>query len=150
MGVGLGFLMTPFMVPNDCSKPALIQEGKFKVAYTLTGLNMAVLVLIVFTFQNEPLNPPSETQALKENSASVSYTTSVLRTIKNSNFILLLLLYGQAERNWYNGYRGHCEWACWISHCRIHSGLDTQVQRNFGRNMCSIAYIVHVLYWFTS
>ncbi|KFM57527.1 putative MFS-type transporter, partial [Stegodyphus mimosarum] len=68
MGVGLGFLLTPFMVSSDCSKPELIEEGKFKVAVTLSVLNITVLSLISFTFQKEPLYPPSEAQEFKENS----------------------------------------------------------------------------------
>ncbi|XP_035204907.1 feline leukemia virus subgroup C receptor-related protein 2-like, partial [Stegodyphus dumicola] len=94
LGSVCGFLLTPFMVFSDCSRKDLIENGKFNVAVILTAANIGMLVLTALTFQNEPLNPPSECQALKEKSTCMPYKTSALRIIRNKYFVLLLFLYG--------------------------------------------------------
>ncbi|XP_035231941.1 feline leukemia virus subgroup C receptor-related protein 1-like, partial [Stegodyphus dumicola] len=94
LGGACGFLLTPFMVFSDCSRKDLIENGKFNVALILTTANIGMLVLTVLTFQDEPLNPPSQCQALKEQSTCIPYKTSALRIIRNKHFVLLLFLYG--------------------------------------------------------
>ncbi|XP_042896551.1 choline/ethanolamine transporter flvcr2a isoform X1 [Parasteatoda tepidariorum] len=92
LGIALGYLFSPLMVSNDCEDKPLIENGKFKVATILTILNLIWLMLVLFTFQNAPKSPPTQTQIKKE--PSESHTKSVITMFKNLNFVLLFIMYG--------------------------------------------------------
>ncbi|GFU32132.1 putative MFS-type transporter C09D4.1 [Trichonephila clavipes] len=97
LGVALGFVFSPLIVPADCSRKDLISIGKRNIAYILTAVNIAVFILITFTFQNAPKNPPSLAQAQKRKKSSESHTQIIMSMLKNPNFILILIVYDESE-----------------------------------------------------
>ncbi|GFT82204.1 feline leukemia virus subgroup C receptor-related protein 2 [Nephila pilipes] len=101
LGVAIGFVFSPLIVPADCSRKDLISIGKRNVAYILTAVNLVVFILIVFTFQNAPKNPPSLAQAQKRKESSESHTQIIMNMLKNPNFILILIVYGLMVGSYY-------------------------------------------------
>lgn len=95
LGVALGFVVPPLFIPGDCSKSGfvLIMEGKKMLSILLTAANAIVLLLIVFTFQNEPKHPPSAAQATKKDIQESSLKT-LWSMARNVNFILVFIMYG--------------------------------------------------------
>ncbi|GFR16610.1 feline leukemia virus subgroup C receptor-related protein 2, partial [Trichonephila clavata] len=101
LGVALGFVFSPLIVPADCSRKDLISIGKRNIAYILTAVNIVVFILITFTFQNAPKNPPSLAQAQKRKKSSESHTQIIMSMMKNPNFILILIVYGLMVGSYY-------------------------------------------------
>ncbi|GFY73159.1 feline leukemia virus subgroup C receptor-related protein 2 [Trichonephila inaurata madagascariensis] len=99
LGVALGFVFSPLIVPADCSRKDLISIGKRNIAYILTAVNIVVFILITFTFQNAPKNPPSLAQAQKRKKSSESHIQIIMSMLKNPNFILILIVY-EVEVGW--------------------------------------------------
>ncbi|GFU32157.1 putative MFS-type transporter C09D4.1 [Trichonephila clavipes] len=49
LGVALGFIFSPLIVPADCLQKDLISIGKRNIAYILTAVNIVVFILIIFS-----------------------------------------------------------------------------------------------------
>ncbi|CAL1262775.1 unnamed protein product [Larinioides sclopetarius] len=94
LGVAFGFVLSPLAVSSECSQKDLISIGKRNVAYILTGVNVALFILITFTFQNAPKLPPSAGEAQKKKELDIPYKEVVLSMLKNTDFILILITYG--------------------------------------------------------
>ncbi|XP_055937927.1 feline leukemia virus subgroup C receptor-related protein 2-like [Argiope bruennichi] len=94
LGIAIGFVLSPLAVSNECSRKDLITIGKRNVAYILTAVNIVIFILITFTFQNAPKLPPSVGEAQKKKDPNVSYKEIVLSMMKNTDFILIFIIYG--------------------------------------------------------
>ncbi|KAF8763571.1 Feline leukemia virus subgroup C like protein [Argiope bruennichi] len=94
LGIAIGFVLSPLAVSNECSRKDLITIGKRNVAYILTAVNIVIFILITFTFQNAPKLPPSVGEAQKKKDPDISYKEIVLSMMKNTDFILIFIIYG--------------------------------------------------------
>ncbi|XDV42569.1 hypothetical protein PO909_011202, partial [Leuciscus waleckii] len=95
LGVAIGFLLPPVLVPNVEDIGELAQH--IRVMFFITaGVASLICLLVVFVFQEKPERPPSPAQvALREMpTGQNSYTASIARLFRNKPFILLLISYG--------------------------------------------------------
>ncbi|XP_051954793.1 feline leukemia virus subgroup C receptor-related protein 2-like [Xyrauchen texanus] len=95
LGVAIGFLVPPILVPNvdDLDKLA----GHIRVMFYIpAGVATFLFVLVVIVFQDRPEVPPTHAQAVARQISpeSYSYTASILRLLRNKAFILLVISYG--------------------------------------------------------
>uniref|UniRef100_UPI00358FD080 heme transporter FLVCR1-like isoform X2 n=1 Tax=Myxine glutinosa TaxID=7769 RepID=UPI00358FD080 len=95
LGVALGFLLPPILIPNARDVNSLnfpIRMMFFGVA----GLTTLLLLLVVIIFKEQPPIPPSHAQAaIRSNTQKdYSYRKSILRLVNNKAFVLLLITYG--------------------------------------------------------
>ncbi|KAI6067902.1 Feline leukemia virus subgroup C receptor-related protein 2 [Aix galericulata] len=95
LGIALGFLVPPVLVPNV--------ENVEKLAYHISimffmtaGVATTLFILVVIVFKEKPPYPPSQAQALIQSRPTVeySYVQSILRLLRNTNFVLLMVTYG--------------------------------------------------------
>lgn len=93
IGIALGFLLTPIIVPHDCSVKSDISNGKRNIAYSLLIANLILFALLWATFKEKPEKPPSLSQANKLEHEP-SYKQSLRTLCKMKNFMLLSTSYG--------------------------------------------------------
>ncbi|NXN98583.1 FLVC2 protein, partial [Rhinopomastus cyanomelas] len=95
LGIALGFLVPPVLVPNveDVEKLAYHISIMF---FMTAGVATALFILVVIVFKEKPLHPPSRAQALIQSrpTKDYSYAQSILRLLRNANFLLLMVTYG--------------------------------------------------------
>uniref|UniRef100_A0A493ST91 FLVCR choline and putative heme transporter 2 n=1 Tax=Anas platyrhynchos platyrhynchos TaxID=8840 RepID=A0A493ST91_ANAPP len=101
LGIALGFLVPPVLVPNV--------ENVEKLAYHISimffmtaGVATALFILVVIVFKEKPPYPPSQAQALIQSRPTVeySYVQSILRLLRNTSFVLLMVTYGKVWLFW--------------------------------------------------
>ncbi|KAM6274238.1 choline/ethanolamine transporter FLVCR2 isoform 1-T1 [Porphyrio hochstetteri] len=95
LGIAVGFLVPPVLVPNveDVEKLA----HHISIMFFMTaGVATALFILVVIVFKEKPPHPPSRAQALAQSrpSAEYSYVQSIRRLLRNVNFLLLMITYG--------------------------------------------------------
>ncbi|XP_071665544.1 choline/ethanolamine transporter FLVCR2 isoform X1 [Patagioenas fasciata] len=95
LGIALGFLVPPVLVPNlkDVEKLAY----HIRIMFFMTaGVATALFILVVIVFKEKPLHPPSRAQALIQSRTTeeYSYVQSIRRLLRNANFLLLMVTYG--------------------------------------------------------
>uniref|UniRef100_H3DG02 FLVCR choline and putative heme transporter 2 n=1 Tax=Tetraodon nigroviridis TaxID=99883 RepID=H3DG02_TETNG len=95
LGIAIGFLVPPMLVPNVDNIDELAQHIRV-MFYITAGVATFLFVLVVFVFQERPKLPPTQAQALARNlpPEEYSYTASILRLLRNRPFILLIVTYG--------------------------------------------------------
>ncbi|KAJ0063155.1 hypothetical protein NL108_012610, partial [Boleophthalmus pectinirostris] len=95
LGVAIGFLVPPVLVPNVEDKDELAHHIQV-MFYISAGIATILFVLIVLVFQEKPELPPSQAQAQARNFRhdEYSYSASILRLLKNKAFMLLVVSYG--------------------------------------------------------
>ncbi|XP_007184549.1 feline leukemia virus subgroup C receptor-related protein 2 isoform X2 [Balaenoptera acutorostrata] len=83
LGIAIGFLVPPVLVPNI--------KDQDKLAY-----HISIMFYIIAVFKEKPKHPPSRAQSLSYALASpdASYLSSIVRLFKNLNFVLLIVTYG--------------------------------------------------------
>uniref|UniRef100_A0A8U7M4M5 FLVCR choline and putative heme transporter 2 n=1 Tax=Corvus moneduloides TaxID=1196302 RepID=A0A8U7M4M5_CORMO len=95
LGIAAGFLVPPVLIPNE--------EDVEKLAYHISimffmtaGVASALFILVIIVFKEKPLHPPSRAQASIQSrpTAEYSYMQSILRLLRNANFLLLMVTYG--------------------------------------------------------
>ncbi|OXB66847.1 hypothetical protein ASZ78_003549 [Callipepla squamata] len=95
LGIALGFLIPPVLVPNveDVEKLAYHISIMF---FMTAGVATALFILVVIVFKEKPPYPPSRAQALVQSrpTEEYSYVQSILRLLRNANFVLLMITYG--------------------------------------------------------
>ncbi|NWU94319.1 FLVC2 protein, partial [Upupa epops] len=95
LGIALGFLVPPVLVPNveDVEKLAYHISIMF---FMTAGVATALFILVIIVFKEKPLHPPSRAQALIQSRPpeDYSYVQSILRLLRNINFLLLMVTYG--------------------------------------------------------
>ncbi|XP_009579401.1 PREDICTED: feline leukemia virus subgroup C receptor-related protein 2, partial [Fulmarus glacialis] len=96
LGIAVGFLVPPVLVPNveDVEKLAYHISIMF---FMTAGVATALFILVVIVFKEKPPHPPSRAQALIQSrpTEEYSYVQSILRLLRNANFLLLMVTYGK-------------------------------------------------------
>ncbi|KAF8763566.1 Feline leukemia virus subgroup C like protein [Argiope bruennichi] len=95
LGIAVGFVYSPLLMSDDCSNIPLITDGKRNIAYSLTGINVFVLLLLLISFQNAPEYPPSTAEAHRLGTVQEPYKSVILRLICNWDFFLISMVYGK-------------------------------------------------------
>uniref|UniRef100_A0A493TJJ3 FLVCR choline and putative heme transporter 2 n=1 Tax=Anas platyrhynchos platyrhynchos TaxID=8840 RepID=A0A493TJJ3_ANAPP len=127
LGIALGFLVPPVLVPNV--------ENVEKLAYHISimffmtaGVATALFILVVIVFKEKPPYPPSQAQALIQSRPTVeySYVQSILRLLRNTSFVLLMVTYGKVWLFWAaitagRAYEALCSYAKIWALCRLPS-----------------------------
>ncbi|XP_023668675.1 choline/ethanolamine transporter flvcr2b-like isoform X3 [Paramormyrops kingsleyae] len=117
LGVATGFLIPPMLVPNVDDVDQLAHH--ISVMFYGTAVVATVLFILVMAFFREkPDVPPTQAQvmACSMSAEYYSYGASILRLLRNTSFILLIVSYGpgsECRQDWPH-YR-HC-WDDWLPH----------------------------------
>ncbi|XP_061699397.1 heme transporter FLVCR2 isoform X3 [Syngnathoides biaculeatus] len=95
MGIAIGFLVPPILVPNVDDVEELAHHIKI-MFYISAGVATIIFILVIIVFQEKPELPPTQAQAqarciLPE---SYSYLASIWRLLRNKPFMLLVVSYG--------------------------------------------------------
>lgn len=95
LGIAIGFLVPPILVPNVDDLDELAAHIRV-MFYITAGVATFLFVLVVIVFQERPEIPPTLAQAAARRISpeSYSYTASILRLLRNKAFILLVITYG--------------------------------------------------------
>ncbi|KTG05503.1 hypothetical protein cypCar_00004784 [Cyprinus carpio] len=95
LGIAIGFLIPPVLVPNVDDINELAQHISF-MFYITAAVASLIFLLVVFVFQEKPEIPPSLAQVALRHmpTAQYSYLASISRLFRNKPFILLLISYG--------------------------------------------------------
>ncbi|KAI4892281.1 hypothetical protein NFI96_012007 [Prochilodus magdalenae] len=95
LGIAIGFLVPPILVPNveDLDQLAYHISIMF---YITAGVATLIFILVIIVFQEKPDIPPSQAQAAMRNMSpqEYSYLASIRRLIHNKPFVLLIITYG--------------------------------------------------------
>lgn len=95
LGIAIGFLVPPILVPNVDDMDELAHHISV-MFYITAGVATLLFILVVFVFQERPKLPPTQAQATARSipPEHYSYTASILRLLRNRPFILLIITYG--------------------------------------------------------
>ncbi|XP_047466231.1 feline leukemia virus subgroup C receptor-related protein 2 isoform X3 [Mugil cephalus] len=95
MGIAIGFLLPPVLVPNVDDMEELAHHIRI-MFYISAGVASAIFLLVIIVFKERPEIPPSQSQAQARNMPpdEYSYTASILRLLRNKPFMLLVVSYG--------------------------------------------------------
>ncbi|KAL6477550.1 hypothetical protein MHYP_G00133850 [Metynnis hypsauchen] len=95
LGIAIGFLVPPILVPNveDLDELAYHISIMF---YITAGVATLIFILVIIVFQEKPDVPPSQAQAVMRNMSpqEYSYLASIRRLVCNKPFVLLIITYG--------------------------------------------------------
>ncbi|XP_074647757.1 choline/ethanolamine transporter flvcr2a-like isoform X2 [Tubulanus polymorphus] len=94
VGCAIGFLIPPWIVPNSDNLDEIGNNLSY-MFYGTAAVTSGLFILVCIVFKKEPPHPPSLAQvAAVEAATHEDYKASLLRLLKNSNFLLLTLTYG--------------------------------------------------------
>ncbi|CAO2586970.1 Feline leukemia virus subgroup C receptor-related protein 2 [Lemmus lemmus] len=95
LGIAIGFLVPPVLVPNIKDQEKLAYHISI-MFYIIGGVATFLFILVIIVFKEKPKYPPSRAQSLSYALASTdaSYLSSIIRLFKNLNFVLLVITYG--------------------------------------------------------
>ncbi|XP_056333711.1 feline leukemia virus subgroup C receptor-related protein 2 [Danio aesculapii] len=95
LGIAIGFLVPPVLVPNVEDMGELAEHISI-MFYITAAVATLIFLLVVFVFQEKPETPPSLAQVALRNmpTGQSSYLASIARLMCNKPFILLLISYG--------------------------------------------------------
>ncbi|XP_026879513.2 feline leukemia virus subgroup C receptor-related protein 2 isoform X2 [Electrophorus electricus] len=95
LGIAIGFLVPPVLVPNVGDMDELAHHISV-MFYITAGAATLIFILVLIMFQEKPDIPPSQAQVVMQNMApqESSYRASVGRLLHNTPFVLLLITYG--------------------------------------------------------
>ncbi|XP_077442943.1 choline/ethanolamine transporter FLVCR1 [Stigmatopora argus] len=104
LGVAIGFLLPPVLVPNTPDDVALTAHNISVMFYGTAAVSTVLFFLTVIVIKDRPPLPPSRAQAVLPVGPpeDYSYRTSVLNLMKNKAFGLLLLSYGITTGSYYS------------------------------------------------
>ncbi|KAM8813257.1 choline/ethanolamine transporter FLVCR1 [Rhynchonycteris naso] len=96
LGTAVGFLLPPVLVPNTKNNTALLAYNISTMFYGTSAVATFLFILTVIAFKEKPQYPPSQAQAVLQDSPSeeYSYKKSIRNLFKNIPFVLLLVTYG--------------------------------------------------------
>lgn len=109
LGVGLGFLVPPLLVPD----PAAILDDKdimeemtkgwYRLLVSIASISTVLLILVLLFYKKAPPTPPSKAQlALQEEMQHESdYVQSLKSLMTNPHYCLILLSYGFNTGSYY-------------------------------------------------
>ncbi|XP_068437205.1 heme transporter FLVCR2 isoform X4 [Clinocottus analis] len=103
LGIAIGFLLPPILVPNVDD----VEELEYHIRimfYISAGVATVIFILVVIVFQEKPEIPPSQAQVQARNipPGEYSYTTSIMNLLRNKPFMLLVLSYGLNVGSFYS------------------------------------------------
>ncbi|XP_071942786.1 choline/ethanolamine transporter flvcr2a-like [Antedon mediterranea] len=91
VGVALGFVLPPYIVPNDDD----VEEHMRNMFLGTAIITTVLFLLVVFFYQAEPPTPPSKARLTnKEAGKEDSYMLSIKALLRNRNFVFLIVTYG--------------------------------------------------------
>ncbi|KAG7509900.1 feline leukemia virus subgroup C receptor-related protein 2 isoform X3 [Solea senegalensis] len=95
LGIAIGFLVPPILVPNVDDVSELANHIRI-MFYISAGVATLIFVLVVIVFQEKPELPPTQAEAQARNipPEEYSYMASILRLLSNKPFMLLVVSYG--------------------------------------------------------
>ncbi|KAI1897896.1 hypothetical protein AGOR_G00087990 [Albula goreensis] len=95
LGIAIGFLVPPILVPNVEDLDELAHHISI-MFYMTAGVATLLFVLVALVFQDRPEIPPTQAQVTARSipPEQYSYTASILRLLRNRPFVLLILTYG--------------------------------------------------------
>ncbi|TSM77368.1 Feline leukemia virus subgroup C receptor-related protein 2 [Bagarius yarrelli] len=95
LGIAIGFLLPPILVPNIDDMDRLAYHISI-MFYITAGVATLIFILVVFAFQDKPPVPPSHAQVALQNTplSEYSYLSSIQRLLCNKPFVLLIISYG--------------------------------------------------------
>ncbi|XP_019911943.1 feline leukemia virus subgroup C receptor-related protein 2 isoform X2 [Esox lucius] len=95
LGIAIGFLVPPILVPNVEDMDELASHIRL-MFYITAGVATLLFMLVIFVFQERPVFPPTRAQATARlvPLEQYSYSASILRLLRNKPFILLIITYG--------------------------------------------------------
>ncbi|XP_061094178.1 heme transporter FLVCR2 isoform X2 [Conger conger] len=95
LGIAIGFLVPPILVPNVEDKEQLARHISI-MFYMTAGVATLIFILVVIVFQERPKIPPTQAQVVSRNipPEQYSYMASIMRLLRNIPFILLIITYG--------------------------------------------------------
>lgn len=95
LGIAIGFLVPPMLVPNVEDMDELAHHISI-MFYITAGVATFLFILVIFVFQERPELPPTQAQVVARSIPpdQYSYTASILRLLRNRPFILLIITYG--------------------------------------------------------
>uniref|UniRef100_A0A667XYN5 Choline/ethanolamine transporter FLVCR1 n=1 Tax=Myripristis murdjan TaxID=586833 RepID=A0A667XYN5_9TELE len=120
LGIAIGFLVPPIIVPNVDDMDELAYHISI-MFYITAGVATVIFVLVVILFQERPEIPPTQAQAQARSIPpdEYSYTASIMRLLCNKPFMLLVISYGASP-------------VCFICQCvarRQHPGEEVNAGR---------------------
>ncbi|XP_069771961.1 choline/ethanolamine transporter flvcr2b-like isoform X2 [Narcine bancroftii] len=102
LGVAVGFLVPPILVPNvdDLNQLGYHLNNMF---YGTAGVATLLFILVIIVFQEKPEIPPSQAQAAIHASPrkDYSYVKSIQGMVKSIPFFLLIITYGINTGSYY-------------------------------------------------
>ncbi|XP_074516331.1 choline/ethanolamine transporter flvcr2b-like [Sebastes fasciatus] len=95
LGIAIGFLLPPILVPNVDDVEELASHIRI-MFYISAGVATFIFILVVIVFQEKPEIPPTQAQAQARSISrdEYSYMASFLRLLRNKPFMLLVVSYG--------------------------------------------------------
>ncbi|XP_076834136.1 choline/ethanolamine transporter flvcr2a isoform X4 [Brachyhypopomus gauderio] len=95
LGIAIGFLVPPVLVPNVGGMDELAHHISI-MFYITAGAATLIFILVLIMFQEKPDVPPSQAQVAMRTMVpqESSYRASVGRLLHNTSFILLFITYG--------------------------------------------------------
>uniref|UniRef100_A0A672PTU0 Feline leukemia virus subgroup C receptor-related protein 1-like n=1 Tax=Sinocyclocheilus grahami TaxID=75366 RepID=A0A672PTU0_SINGR len=104
LGVAIGFLLPPVLVPNTADNKELMGHNISIMFYGTAGISTLLFFLTVFVIKDRPALPPSKAQAVLSTGPAedYSYKKSIINLFKNKPFILLLISYGIMTGSFYS------------------------------------------------
>ncbi|XP_041121781.1 feline leukemia virus subgroup C receptor-related protein 2-like isoform X1 [Polyodon spathula] len=95
LGIAVGFLIPPLLVPNVDDFDELARHVSI-MFYGTASMATLLFILVIFVFQEQPRLPPSKAKAAIQaiSSEQYSYLQSILKLVRNPPFILLIVTYG--------------------------------------------------------
>ncbi|XP_061481231.1 heme transporter FLVCR1 isoform X3 [Rhineura floridana] len=96
LGVAIGFLLPPVLVPNTADDLDLMGHNIRTMFYGTAAVSTLLFILTALVFKKKPKYPPSQSQAvlLDVSPEDYSYKQSIINLFRNVPFILLLISYG--------------------------------------------------------
>uniref|UniRef100_A0A8C0C9Y5 FLVCR heme transporter 1 n=1 Tax=Balaenoptera musculus TaxID=9771 RepID=A0A8C0C9Y5_BALMU len=96
LGTAVGFLLPPVLVPNTQNNTQLLACNISTMFYGTSAVATLLFILTVIAFKEKPQYPPSQAQAVLQDSppGEYSYVKSIRNLFKNIPFVLLLITYG--------------------------------------------------------
>ncbi|XP_035473268.2 feline leukemia virus subgroup C receptor-related protein 1 isoform X2 [Scophthalmus maximus] len=104
LGIAIGFLLPPVLVPNTPNDVELTGRNISVMFYGTAAVSTALFVLAVIVVKDRPPLPPSRAQAVLPDTPQedYSYKQSIVNLMKNKAFILLLVSYGILTGSFYS------------------------------------------------
>ncbi|KAM3930094.1 choline/ethanolamine transporter FLVCR1 [Leptodactylus fuscus] len=103
LGTAIGFLLPPVLVPKS-NETEVTSHNISVMFYGTAAVSTLLFVLTIAVFKEKPKIPPSQSQAVMQDSAAeqYSYKQSIINLFKNVPFVLLLISYGIMTGSFYS------------------------------------------------